>query len=152
VKYSLTKHYKFKLEENEVIQTDIEGRPFATRWMRLGMEGKLTVLKGYCHDGSSIPFKRTLRVLSLWIYDADRYCKEASLGHDALCQAIREGNLPKHLKEYVDSLYRSMCIVGGLPKRRANARYKALRKAGDLGITPEKNPRNRIYDTKKLDK
>ena len=147
MKYSLTKHYKYKLEETEMRETLIWGFEFNTPYMAMLDNGQLFVKKGYAWDGSSIPFKKIFRVLSLGMYDPDRYCKIASLIHDALCQAIREGFIPKHRKQVIDFLYRTMLIEGGMSERRAILRYNALRRFGDVGIEPEKNPRNKIFET-----
>jgi len=149
MKYSEIKHYKYKLEENEEIQTGITGYLFCNRHMMMWENGLLLIKKSYAWDGSSIPHKGLIRVLSLWQYDGDRYCKVASLIHDALCQAMREGNLPKGEKFHADCLYAKLCEQGGLSKWRATKRFQALRKFGDSGIEPEKNPRNKIYDTER---
>lgn len=147
MKYSRTKHYKYKLEVNFGVTTGITGYGFDNHFMMMCNNGFLKVKAGYTWDGSSIPHKGLIRVLSLWAYDPDRYCKKASLVHDALCQAMREGLIPTARKGKADHLYYEMCIEGGLPKWRAKKRFDALRKFGDSGIKPEKNPRNRIYDT-----
>ena len=149
MKYSFTKHYKYKLEESYKIQTDIRGWFFENRYMKMSGNGFLTVNFSYAWDGSSIPHKRLIRVLSLWLYDADRYCKIASLVHDALCQAMREGGLPTKYKVDADLLYARLCEQGGLSRWRADKRFHALRKFGDSGIEAEKNPRNKIYDTER---
>ena len=145
MKYSLTKHYKYKLEEMETCCTGIRGDGFENKYMYMHKDGSLWIRKGYAWDGSSIPHKKLIRVLSLWRYDGDRYCKIASLVHDALCQAMREGNIPKCEKIEADAIYWNLCLAGGLPRWRANKRFDALRKFGDCGIEPEKNPRNKIF-------
>ena len=149
MKYSFTKHYKYKLEEMETCCTGIRGDGFENKYMYMHEDGDLFIKEGYAWDGSSIPHKGLIRVLSLWQYDGDRYCKVASLIHDALCQAMREGNLPKGEKFHADCLYAKLCEQGGLSKWRATKRFQALRKFGDSGIEPEKNPRNKIYDTER---
>lgn len=160
MKYSKVRAYKYKVEEPEIRQTDITGYNFDNRYYSMLDSGTLLVKYGYAWNGSSVPYKRLLRVLSLWIYDADRYCKTASLIHDALCQAMREGQLKKVCKEKADILFRQMCIEGRKAKTKrltpkkikkinkwAQRRYWALRKFGDAGIKPETEPRNKIYDT-----
>jgi hypothetical protein len=151
MKYSLTHHYKYKLEETEMRWTAFEGYEFNNRYMKMLPNGQLFVQAGYAWDGSSIPHKGLFRFLSLGIYKPDKYCKVASLIHDALCQAMREGLLPASCKQEADALYRDMCIGGGMSHKQANRRYRALRKFGDVGIKPEKNPRNKIYDTSRKD-
>lgn len=111
-------------------------------------DGVLTIEVGYAWDGSSIPLKKLLRVLSLGLYNADKYCQKASLVHDVFCQAMREGLLSKIHKAYIDGLYRDMCIAGGMSLKQASRRYKALRKFGDSGIQKRKNPRGKIVVVK----
>ncbi len=149
MQYSKVKAYKYKLEQTELRKTDIIGYSFSTRYFAMRGDGSLFVKYSYAWDGSSIPYKKVLRVLSFWLYDPDRYCKTASLIHDAICQAIREGLLPAKYKLQIDLLYKDMCIEGGMSIQQANRRYLALRKYGDGGIEPEKEPRNKIYDTLK---
>ena len=148
MKYSLTHHYKYKLEEPETRDTGITGYEFFNRYMSMLDDGMLLVKAGYAWDGSSIPHKKLFRFISLGFYDPDKYCKIASLIHDALCQAMREGLLPAEFKLAADVLYCEMCLEGGMSQEQANRRYWALRKYGDVGIKPEKNPRNKIYEFK----
>ncbi|GAF80122.1 unnamed protein product [marine sediment metagenome] len=149
MKYSHVKPYKYKLEENFVRQTGIIGFEFDTPYYSMLDDGTFLVKRGYAWDGSSVPHKGLLRIASLWIYDPDRYCKPASLIHDGLCQAMREGLLHPIEKIATDVLYMNMCIEGGMGIKQAHNRFRALHKFGDVGIKPEKNPRNRIYDTQK---
>jgi len=145
MKYSKVKAYKYKLEETEaniVMLPNCEGNGY----VRI-TEEYLMIQKGYLWDGSSIPGKKWLQRLSLGFYDPDKYCKDASLKHDALCQLMREGLLDRKHKEHIDRMYRNDCVLGGMSNRQADNRYKKLRKYGDPYILPEKNPRNKIYDT-----
>lgn len=149
MKYSYTTRYKFKLEEDFTIYVGIHGVEIDNRYFCLTADGQLTAKASYCWDGSSIPKSIVIsaKILSLGRYDKDRYCKEASLTHDVLCQAMREGKLPVSYKLEIDVFYRNLCIIGGLPKWRAEKRFQALRKFGDSGIKPEEHPRNEIFDT-----
>ena len=170
MKFSNVKAYKYKLEENFVQRTGIVGFNFDNRYYSMLDDGTFLAKYSYTWDGSSIPYKRLLRFLSLRFYDADRYCKEASLIHDGLCQAMREGLLPAKYKILADLLYQQMCIEYRMKmweiktknktrwKRKeytnktnnwAAKRYWALRKFGDIGIQPEQSPRNTTYDTEK---
>ena len=146
MKYSHTKHYKYKLEEIEVTELKILNVDFKTPYMELWTNGMLTINRGYAWNGSSVPFKKTIFVLSLSLWDCDKYCKIASLVHDALCQAMREGLLSKDHKYQADLLYKEMCIKGGMREWFADKRFWALRKFGDPFIEPEKHPRNKIYE------
>ena len=173
MKYSKVKAYKFKLEENFVRKTGIVGFNFDTRYYSMLDDGTFMNKYGYCWDGSSIPYKKYMKILiKLHIYDPDKYCKDGSNIHDGICQAIREGLIPATYKYEADLLYQKMCIEGRMafwelhtkPKKKtekkrvkykektrkwAAKRYWALRKFGDVGIKPEKHARNKIYDTEK---
>ncbi len=138
MKYRETRGYKYILAEDEQLQIDPPGM-ISHKYITLD-QGELTIRKGYCWDGSSVPLKKYFK----WIWNADKYCKTASLVHDALCQLMREGLLSKSYKAYIDGLYRDMSIQGGMGKRQAKLRYKFLRSAGEWGITKRKNPRGQI--------
>jgi len=148
MKYSKVKAYKYKLESKEEFKIVLPDCGVIDGYLNL-QDNTISIAKGYAWDGSSVPFKKTLQVLSLGFYDPDKYCKQASLVHDALCQLMREGQLHRKYKQYIDEVYRGMCKAYGMPKGQANNRCKALRKHGDPYILPEKNPRNKIYDTEK---
>jgi len=150
MRYSLTKHFKYKLEARYVVKTSITGYSFRTKYISMFPDGRFSIHESYSWDGSSVPFKKMFRIITLGWYDADKYCKEASLVHDALCQTMREGVISRSLKPYADGLYYEMCIASGMSERQAARRYKALRKFGDVGIRPEDNPRNTVYTTQSL--
>ena len=142
MKYSLVKKYKFKLEDDYAIDISID---FDCHNSFVSLDKQRLILRhSYLWDGSSIPLKR---FVPKKVYDFDKYCKEASLVHDGLCQLMREGLLPKRYKKEVDNLYRYMAIQGGLSKRNANRRYKYMRKYGDRYIEKKEHPRNEIFDT-----
>ena len=109
--------------------------------------GILAIEKGYAWDGSSIPGKKYIKRLTLGFIDCDRYCKKASLVHDAICQSMRGGLLDKKYKEQADGLYRDMCIQGGMGKREANFRYWGLRKFGDHKFKRKVKPRGKVFET-----
>ena len=140
MKYSKTKGYKYKLEADEKILLSITADAY-NGYISLD-KGILIIKKAYLWDGSSIPFKKYLG--GLW--DFDKYCKRASLVHDAISQLMREGLLSKDFKEYADGLYRDMCIKGGMRIGTANRRYKYLRKFGDPYIQREKHTRDEIFE------
>ena len=139
MKYRETKGYKYLLVEDEKREVDIYINCH-NDYISLD-EGVLIIKEGYAWDGSSIPLKK---YMPKWIWDSDKYCKIASLVHDALCQLMREGLLPKTYKYIADAIYQRMCIEGGMGKRQAGWRFWALRKFGNAGIKKEKNPRGQI--------
>ncbi len=88
MKYTLKKHWKYKLYEGEVFKLnyffpDIEHEYFSISG------GYLFVYRGYTWDGAS------------GIPDTDKTLM-MSLLHDPLYQAIREGLLPHDYKKYAD--------------------------------------------------
>lgn len=107
------KSYKFELAE-----TVCPPSPFLTEDIDCSskyvtVEKGITVIKkGYAWDGSSIPFKRFLGKITFGKYDPDRYCKEASLVHDAFYQLMRLNFLDRKYKDTIDRLYEKMCIEG----------------------------------------
>ena len=138
-KYELMAAIKVEIELPDVTLSNNAINPY----IRL-RNGVLTVKKHYCWDGSSVPFKK---YTPKWLWDSDKFCKTASLIHDALCQLMREDLLFKGYKPYIDYLYRVMIIKNGMSKWQANLRCLALRKFGDKGIQKEENPRGRIKIT-----
>ncbi len=134
-KYELMAAIKVKVYLPDVMLLNNAINPY----IRL-RNGTLTVKKHYHWDGSSVPLKKYYK----WLWDSDKYCKTASLFHDALCQLIRENLLHKKYKPYIDLLYKNMLIESGMSKWQANLRYLALRKFGNAGIQKEKNPRGKI--------
>ena len=139
MQYRKTKGYKYLLVEEERLQVTIPGT-IDHKYIVLDM-GEMIIKTGYAWDGSSIPLKKWFK----WVWDSDRYCKTASLVHDALSQLMREGLLDKSYKEYADGLYKDMCIAGGMGKWQAGLRYKGLRASGNWGITKRKNPRGKVF-------
>ena len=139
MKYRELRGYNFELLEPEIRNVEL---PNAYHSYMFIQDITLGIKPRYAWDGSSIPLKKWYRR----IWDADKYCKTASLVHDALCQLMREDLLDKKYKEYIDGLYRDMCIQGGMGKREANLRYWFLRKFGDRGIRKEKNPRGKVFE------
>lgn len=139
----------FKLEPDWVVKLWVglpdvvqDSSSIAYRYISLE-NGELGIRNSYCWDGSSVPFKKVWKVFG---WDSDKYCKVASLVHDALCQLIRLGLLPMRHKKYVDELYRRMCIAGGMGKKQANMRYWFLRKFGDRFVKKERYPKRVILE------
>ncbi len=128
MKYRKTKGYKYILCEDELLDLDIFEQAY-NNYISLSL-GSLTVREGYAWDGSSIPFKK---YVPNRLHDFDKYCKTASLIHDALCQLMREGMLSKDHKQYADMLYRDMCIEERMKMwdSKAKAKVKAKAKTKD---------------------
>ncbi len=136
MKYQLIKKkYRFRLYEDETYQTGIIlSEDIDTPYFALSKDGLLTGKKGYAWDGSSIPFKRTLRILSLGIWKPDKYSKIASLFHDVLYQMMGMGLLSRSYRFRCDYVYKVLCIKGGMKKRDANRRLWFLLNFGKIGV------------------
>jgi len=127
------KKWKYRLPEDETFIFDHIGLTDAIDTLYITMVGSvINIKKGYAWDGSSIPLKRIAKFISFGFWDLDKYCKVASLHHDALYQLMRLGLLPKIYKDYVDSLYRFECISGGMSMKEAAIRFWALQKFSNV--------------------
>lgn len=143
--FERNKDYKFELPETETFVVPIDTY-VSTDFISLGM-GAMTIKEGYAWDGSSIPLKKLARFITFDKYDPDKYCKEASLVHDALYQLMRSELLNRGNKDYIDRLYESMCIKGGMGKRQAAWRYWAVKTFGHRTLKPRHYPEKTILDT-----
>jgi hypothetical protein len=140
MKYRDIEQYDFQLMENVNFPVNMpdnlyDGESIVCRFITIG-DNRLYIAKHYCWDGSSIPLKKSWR----WLFDSDKYCKEASLVHDALCQLIRNGLLPLRYRIDADKYYQDMCMNYGMPKWQAKLRYRALRMFGGKTVNKTANP------------
>ncbi len=137
MKYREIGKYKYQLAERLIHKV---GLPDA-----IGLSGdfvriensELILRKYYAWDGSTVPMKKWLKIVG---WKSDKFCKKASVIHDALYQLMRAGLLDKDYKDIADQLYRGLCVKGGMSKWQANLRYWALNKFGSLkykAMTPE---------------
>lgn len=88
--------------------------PVEARFIYLNLAGRLTILKGYCWDGTSGPTIDTKTNM------------RASLIHDALYQGMREGWLPQDMREEADQVFRDICLEDGMWPIRAAIDFKGL--------------------------
>lgn len=114
MKYILrNKQYKFELASIVSQKVGFIPKDFKCRTDFINIQsGYLTVRKRYAWDGSSIPAKRFMQRITFGKYDPDRYCKDASLVHDAMYQLMRLNKLDRKHKDTIDRLYEKMCIEG----------------------------------------
>jgi len=112
--------FKYQLAETAIFQTAIYPNvSIDTEYIRLTVNGKLTILKGYAWDGPSGP-----------TFDTKTFMR-GSLVHDALYQLIRLKKLSGiHHRKQADNLLRILCLKDGMTKVRAWWVYKALRIVG----------------------
>lgn len=106
IKYQ--KGFKYQLQEDYTLKTDILGFDVETDFITLDRDGCLFIRKGYAWDGASGPTIDT------------KSSMEASLVHDSLYQLMRLGLLPRGFRSKVDNLFKGICIDKKMYKSRAN--------------------------------
>ena len=100
--------YKYQVTRDHTIRIAV--RPFAEidiDFIRLTMDGQLTIRKGYAWDGASGPTWDT------------RNSMRGSLYHDVGYQLIRLRLIDKAHKGYFDQLLYDVCVEDGMFKFRA---------------------------------
>jgi hypothetical protein len=133
----ITKKYQYELKRIECFIVDLPDVGILASVGSLHgyvtlVGGVLTIQKFYQWDGSSVPLKKWWR----WIWNSDKYCKVASLEHDALYQLMQNGLLSTDHKDYIDAIYGEKCIKGGMGKRQAALRVWALQKFAKVKVEP----------------
>ena len=131
MKYS--KGYKYRLEENLQIHTDIfvENEIFLQN-IKLTTEGILKISKGYSWDGASGPTFDTKNTML------------PALVHDALYELMRKGLLRLRHRQAVDSLFYKLLRQYGMGQFRAGIWYRAVKKYAVTAATK----RRKIYGVK----
>ena len=118
--------YKYQLKEDCTTSTSIKpAAPIDTEYIKLAVDGTLTVKEGYAWDGPSGPTIDTLNFM------------RGSLVHDALYQLMREKHLDKDKnREAADRLLQSICKEDGMWTLRAWWVYQAVHRWGDPSADP----------------
>ena len=112
--------YKYQLAADYSVSTKIKPKEeIDTKFIKLDLEGNLTVKDGYAWDGPSGP-----------VIDRKENMR-ASLVHDAFYQLMRRRKLTvKKYKDKADRLFRKMCIQDGIRKETARVYYLGLQIGG----------------------
>jgi len=121
--------YKYQLKKDYVTQIEIKpSAPIDTEYIKLDVNGRLTIANGYAWDGPSGPTIDTKNFM------------RGSLVHDALYQLIREEKLAEgpHRK-IADQILKRMCREDGMFALRAGWVYAAVRWFGDSAVDPKKD-------------
>ena len=138
MKYREVIHYKYELMEAFTIKVDLPDTPQRSiDEFVFVRDGDLILSKYYAWDGSTIPMKGLFGIIG---WNSDKFCKIASLVHDALYQLMKAELLDRKYKDYADRFYQFLCKEGGMPDWQANLRYWALKNFGSLkyqDMTPE---------------
>lgn len=118
--------YKYQLAEDYQVPSDIKPIAFIrTTYIRLDIDGMLTVCQGYAWDGPSGPTVDTKNFM------------RGSLVHDALYQLMRERHLDaqKH-RDTADRILQRICIEDGMTTVRAWWVYQGVRFGGGPAANP----------------
>jgi len=94
------------------------GIEYSCRYYCLTKSGWLSILIGFAWDGASGPTLDT------------KNSQRGSAAHDALCQMIENGILPKSFRESADQILYDILREDKMAKWRASLWYKVLRKVG----------------------
>jgi hypothetical protein len=121
--------YKYQIvEAYEVVIPIQPAQDIDTDYIKLSMNGELSLKKGYAWDGPSGPTIDTLNFM------------RGSLVHDALYQLMRLEELDKDTyRDQVDRLLQDMCKEDGMSSIRAWWVYMGVHLGGD----PAADPANR---------
>ena len=111
------KDYKYQLVEDEKIKINIVGYDVELDFIKLDIDGNLTIKKGYAWDGASGAFDTKTIMLG-------------ALVHDSLYQLLRNNLLPIETRILCDKEFKRICLENGMFKFRANYVYKAVRTCG----------------------
>lgn len=121
--------YKYQLAEDYKIKTAIIPKEAVdTKFIKLDLQGNLTVSEGYAWDGPSGPVTDTQNNM------------RASLVHDAFYQLMRNKYLTiKNHKDKSDRLFQKMCVEDGVSVTNAKIYYYGLK----IGGKPAADPKNK---------
>lgn len=118
--------YKYQLKEGYTVATGIiPPEAIATEYIRLDLDGNLTIAKGYAWDGPSGPTVDTKNFM------------RGSLVHDALYQLMREGHLTEETyRDDADRLLQKICKEDGMWALRAWWVYQGVHLFGKPAADP----------------
>lgn len=121
--------YKYQLANDYQVEIDIRPVEFIlTHYIRLDVDGTLTICEGYAWDGPSGPTIDTKNFM------------RGSLVHDALYQLLREGRLAAQLRTAADCELRKICLQDGMSAVRAAWVYAGVRFGGGPSAEQADNP------------
>ncbi len=128
--------YKYRLVKPFTIDTPIKPllvKPIDTEYIKLSIDGRLEIIRGYNWDGPSGPPKKLAQApLGIgWVYRKwflSQFMR-GSLVHDALYQLMREGYLlggNSEQRKAIDRLLQQHCLEDGMTRIRAWWIYKGV--------------------------
>ena len=122
--------YKYQLAEDYQVVVEIKPKAFIlTEYVRLDIDGMLSICKGYAWDGPSGPTIDTLNFM------------RGSLVHDALYQLMRGKHIdPSAYREPADRILQRICIEDGMSSLRAWYVYQGVRFGGGPAASDPAEP------------
>lgn len=117
-KYQLVSDYWIKLPVNP-------NKEFDREFLKLDLDGFLTIKKGYAWDGASGPTIDTKNSM------------RGSLVHDALYQLMRMRVLPQSYRKHADDLFYSILRKDGMSAIRAGVWYRSVDEAAAFAADPK---------------
>lgn len=119
--------YKYQLHDEYSVEIPLKpDADIDTDFIKLSVDGKLKIIKGYAWDGPSGP-----------TYDSSNFMR-GSLVHDALYQLMRGDYIKKdNYRKPADKLLQQMCKEDGMSSMRAWWVYKGVRLGGDISADPK---------------
>ena len=123
--------YKYQLAADYTLKTTIKpNNPVDTDFIKLDVDGTLTVKNGFAWDGPSGPVSDNV------------FNMRASMVHDAFYQLMRRKKVsPRKYRDKADKLFQKLCVEDGVEKKVARAYYAALKIAGAPNAAPENKKR-----------
>lgn len=120
--------YKYQLAEDYTctLPPEFTGYDGKTQFLLL-LGGVLTIRKGYAWDGPSGPTIDTKSFM------------RASLVHDALYQLIREGMVPRQMRDFADLELKKICLSDGMSNIRAWWVYQGVKRFGEKAVIKNKD-------------
>ena len=117
--------YKYQLVETYTTLVAVQPEGFVlTPFIRLDIDGRLSILAGYAWDGPSGPAIDTMNFM------------RGSLVHDALYQLMRDDHVDRDKWRVIaDEELRRICIEDGMSRLRAWWVYQGVRFGGGPSTT-----------------
>lgn len=128
------KGVKYVLSEDYVVQLPIVGVRIIDEWFRLTEFGHLTIFAGFAWDGASGPTFDT------------KDSMRASLVHDVLCIAMRDGRLDFAHQDQVNAIFKQHCIEDGMAPWRAWLWHAAVEFADAGNPTQGADPAREVLE------
>ncbi len=121
----IPKHWKYRLEMAESVQTELKDMPFSTSYMNLRTDGMLWCRAGFAWDGATgAPDSKDIM--------------KASLMHDSLYWAMARGYLDIKHKTYADELLRDIYLSEAIrlaPKKNGKISWFRMRSINSYAKT-----------------